>query len=440
MGAGLKIKNQGTILILMDLKPVRGMRDLTPEEYYPMLQIFDRLARVAESFGYLRVETPALEYYEILKAKAGEDVVNEIYYFRDKADREVGLRFDMTVPVARVVSYRVDLPKPIRWYYITKVWRYDEPQHGRYREFHQFGIEFLGSSSVRADAEVLTIGVESLKALELGDFRIRVNDRRIIEQLLARLGIPNDAKQGVLRIMDKRGKVPDDELERMLIGLGLTREVAQEVLRLANTTEGLNKVPDLLKELGVGDDFIKYYNDLVDFLGMYGVLDYMSMDLGIVRGLDYYTGIVFEMYVPDYKLSVGGGGRYDNLVEIYSGKPMPASGFAMGIERLMEVLEQRGSIKRGFPPIDYYIYVVGNDRNHIALGYKLAGRLRVQGNKAIVDTGEKSLRSALEYASKINVRYFVIVGPKEVSQGVVKVRDMATWSEKDIPLSEFGVS
>ncbi|MFP3160755.1 MAG: histidine--tRNA ligase [Vulcanisaeta sp.] len=424
----------------MDLKPVRGMRDLTPEEYYPMLQIFDRLARVAESFGYLRVETPALEYYEILKAKAGEDVVNEIYYFRDKADREVGLRFDMTVPVARVVSYRVDLPKPIRWYYITKVWRYDEPQHGRYREFHQFGIEFLGSSSVRADAEVLTIGVESLKALELGDFRIRVNDRRIIEQLLARLGIPNDAKQSVLRIMDKRGKVPDDELERMLIGLGLTREVAQEVLRLANTTEGLNKVPDLLKELGVGDDFIKYYNDLVDFLGMYGVLDYMSMDLGIVRGLDYYTGIVFEMYVPDYKLSVGGGGRYDNLVEIYSGKPMPASGFAMGIERLMEVLEQRGSIKRGFPPIDYYIYVVGNDRNHIALGYKLAGRLRVQGNKAIVDTGEKSLRSALEYASKINVRYFVIVGPKEVSQGVVKVRDMATWSEKDIPLSEFGVS
>jgi len=367
-------------------------------------------------------------------------VVNEIYYFRDKADREVGLRFDMTVPVARVVSYRVDLPKPIRWYYITKVWRYDEPQHGRYREFHQFGIEFLGSSSVRADAEVLTIGVESLKALELGDFRIRVNDRRIIEQLLARLGIPNDAKQGVLRIMDKRGKVPDDELERMLIGLGLTREVAQEVLRLANTTEGLNKVPDLLKELGVGDDFIKYYNDLVDFLGMYGVLDYMSMDLGIVRGLDYYTGIVFEMYVPDYKLSVGGGGRYDNLVEIYSGKPMPASGFAMGIERLMEVLEQRGSIKRGFPPIDYYIYVVGNDRNHIALGYKLASRLRVQGNKAIVDTGEKSLRSALEYASKINVRYFVIVGPKEVSQGVVKVRDMATWSEKDIPLSEFGVS
>jgi len=427
-------------LILMDLKPVRGMRDLTPEEYYPMLQIFDRLARVAESFGYLRVETPALEYYEILKAKAGDDVVNEIYYFRDKADREVGLRFDMTVPVARVVSYRVDLPKPIRWYYITKVWRYDEPQHGRYREFHQFGIEFLGSSSVRADAEVLTIGVESLKALELGDFRIRVNDRRIIEQLLARLGIPNDAKQGVLRIMDKRGKVPDDELERMLIGLGLTREVAQEVLRLANTTEGLNKVPDLLKELGVGDDFIKYYNDLVDFLGMYGVLDYMSMDLGIVRGLDYYTGIVFEMYVPDYKLSVGGGGRYDNLVEIYSGKPMPASGFAMGIERLMEVLEQRGSIKRGFPPIDYYIYVVGNDRNHITLGYKLASRLRVQGNKAIVDTGEKSLRSALEYASKINVRYFVIVGPKEVSQGVVKVRDMATWSEKDIPLSEFGVS
>lgn len=146
-----------------DLRPVRGMKDLTPEEYYPMMQIFDKLARVAESFGYLRVETPALEHYEILKAKAGEDVINEIYYFKDKAGREVGLRFDMTVPVARVVSYRVDVPKPIRWYYITKVWRYDEPQHGRYREFHQFGIEFIGSSSVRADAEVLAVGVEALR-------------------------------------------------------------------------------------------------------------------------------------------------------------------------------------------------------------------------------------------------------------------------------------
>lgn len=423
-----------------DLRPVRGMRDLTPEEYYPMLQVFDRLARVAESFGYMRVETPALEYYEILKAKAGEDVINEIYYFRDKAGREVGLRFDMTVPIARVVSYRVDLPKPIRWYYITKVWRYDEPQHGRYREFHQFGIEFLGSSSVRADAEVLAVGVEALRALGLGDSKVRVNDRRVIDQLLTRLGVPNDVRQGVLRVMDKRGKVPDEDLERMLVGLGLSRETAQEVLRLANTTEKLDRVPDLLREWGLGEDFITYYNNLVDILSIYGILDFMVMDMGIVRGLDYYTGLIFEMYVPEYKLAVGGGGRYDNLVEIYSGKPMPASGFAMGIERLMEVLEQRGLIKRGYPQIDYYIYVVGNDRNHIALGYKLASKLRAQGNKVIIDTGEKSLRSALEYASKVNVRYFVIIGPREVSQGVVRVRDMAAWSEREVPLSELGLA
>lgn len=426
-----------------DLRPVRGMRDLTPEEYYPMLQVFDKLARVAESFGYLRVETPALEHYEILKAKAGEDVINEIYYFRDKAGREVGLRFDMTVPVARVVSYRVDVPKPIRWYYITKVWRYDEPQHGRYREFHQFGIELIGSSSVRADAEVLAVGVEALKALSIGDFRVRINDRRIIDQLLSKLGISSELRPNVLRIMDKRGKVPVDEIIRMLRDLGLSNDVAQEVLRLANTSEGIDKAVDSFKEFGVSDEFINYYNELIDLLDMYGVRNYMDLDMGIVRGgLDYYTGIVFEMYVPDYKLSVGGGGgRYDNLIEIYSGKPMPASGFAMGIERLLEVLEQRGgSIKREFPQIDYYVYVLGNDRNYLALGYRLAGNLRARGNRVIVDTGEKSLRSALEYASKMNTRYFIIVGPKEVSQGVVKVRDMSNWSEREVPITEFGIN
>ncbi|GAB6945416.1 histidine--tRNA ligase [Vulcanisaeta sp. JCM 14467] len=423
-----------------DLRPVRGMRDLTPEEYYPMLQVFDKLARVAESFGYLRVETPALEHYEILRAKAGEDVINEIYYFKDKAGREVGLRFDMTVPVARVVSYRVDVPKPIRWYYITKVWRYDEPQHGRYREFHQFGIEFIGSSSVRADAEVLAVGVEALRAIGIGDFRVRINDRRVVDQLLGKLGISNELRPNVLRIMDKRGKVPDDELLKMLRDLGLSNDIAQEVLRLANTSESIDKAVDSFREFGVSDEFIKYYSELIDLLDMYGVRNYMDLDMGIVRGLDYYTGIVFEMYVPDYKLSVGGGGRYDNLIEIYSGKPMPASGFAMGIERLLEVLEQRGALKRVTPQIDYYVYVLGNDRNYLSLGYKLAGNLRSRGNKVILDTGEKSLRSALEYASKINVKYFIIVGPKEVSQGFVKVRDMGSWSEREVPLSEFGIN
>ncbi len=423
-----------------DLRPVRGMKDLTPEEYYPMLLIFDKLVGVAESFGYLRVETPALEYYEILKAKAGEDVINEIYYFKDKAGREVGLRFDMTVPVARVVSYRVDIPKPIRWYYITKVWRYDEPQHGRYREFHQFGIEFLGTSSVRADAEVLAVGVEALRTINIGDFRIRINDRRVIDQLLGKIGVTNELKPSVLRIMDKRGKVTEDELLRMLMDLGLNNDASQEILRLANTSGTLDKAIDSFREFGVSEEFIKYYSALIEYLDMYGVSNCMDLDMGIVRGLDYYTGIVFEMYVPDYKLSVGGGGRYDNLIEIYSGKPMPASGFAMGIERLLEVLEQRGTLKRSTPQIDYYIYVVNNDGGHVSLGYKLMRSLRASGSKVVFDTGEKSLRSALEYASKINVRYFVIIGPREISQGVVKIRDMSNWSEKDVPLSEFGIN
>ncbi|WP_084019916.1 histidine--tRNA ligase [Vulcanisaeta thermophila] len=420
-----------------ELKPVRGMRDLTPEEYYPMLQVFERLSRVAESFGYMRVETPALEHYEILKAKAGEDVINEIYYFRDKAGRELGLRFDMTVPVARVVSYRVDIPKPIRWYYITKVWRYDEPQHGRYREFHQFGIEFIGSASPRADAEVIALGIESLRAVGLGDFQIRVNDRRVMDQLLGRLGIPEGVKPSVLRVMDKRGKVSDEELIRLLTDLGLGTETAHEVMRIANTLESFDKVLDVMREFGVGGELEGFYTELMKYLEMYGALKYMYLDMGIVRGLDYYTGLVFEMYVPDYKLSVGGGGRYDNLIEVYSGHKTPATGFAMGIERLVEVLMQRGVLNRGSPRLDYYVYMVGNDDKLLGIGYKLALKLRSQGFKVVIDTGEKSLRAALEYASKLGIKYFVIVGPREVSQGLVKVRDMDTWQESTVPLSQF---
>ena len=149
------------------LKPVRGMKDYLPDEYYPLLTICEKFAKVAESYGYLRVETPALEHFEILKLKAGDEIINEIYYFKDKAGREVGLRFDMTVPIARIVAYRQDIPKPIRWYYISKVWRYDEPQHGRFREFHQFGVEHIGSSNVKADVEVINLAIDSLKEIEL---------------------------------------------------------------------------------------------------------------------------------------------------------------------------------------------------------------------------------------------------------------------------------
>lgn len=422
---------------MIDLRPVRGMKDYTPEEYYPLLEVMSTLSRVAESFGYSRIETPALESLEVLRAKAGDEVLNEIYYLRDKANRELGLRFDLTVPIARVISYRADLPKPVRWYYVSKVWRYDEPQHGRYREFHQFGIELVGSSTLRADAEVITIAAESIARSGLSDAQVHINDRRIMDQILGKIGVREALRQDVLRIMDKRGKVDVDEMRRMLRSLDLGDSSIEELIHISSTIEPLNKGVEILREYVANPGFVESYNKLMELLRIMGTLDRVWLDMGIVRGLDYYTGLIFEVYTPGYKLSLGGGGRYDDLIGIYSGRSIPALGFAVGVERLVEVLLSRGIIKHGSPPVDYYIYPLNDETNILGLAYSISNTLRSRGNRVIVDTGERSLRSALEYASKIGTRYFVMIGPRELAKGVVKVRDMASWSEGDVPVDEF---
>ncbi len=420
------------------LRPVRGMRDLLPEDYYQLITVCEKLSRVAESFGYLRVETPALEHYEVLKAKAGEEIINEIYYFRDKAGREVGLRFDLTVPIARIVSYRKDLSKPIRWYYISKVWRYDEPQHGRYREFHQYGIELIGWSSIQADAESLEVLAKSLEEAGLEKFEIRLNDRQLVEEILDRLRIPRrDVRIRVLRILDKRGKISNEEMINMLLNLGLNKDTSETLINLVNSTITIDKSIDLLSELKISINIIDKFTKLIEELEIRGILNRVLLDVGIVRGLDYYTGLVYEVYVPEYSLAVGGGGRYDDLIEIYSGIKTPALGFAIGVERLIETLQLQGKLCKPKLGPDYYIYTVGTDSEMRRIAHEIASELRKRGHKVILEFGERSLRAALEYASRIGSRRFIIIGRKELSRKVAKVRDLDRWTEEEVELEKL---
>lgn len=408
-------------------RPVRGMRDLTPELYYALKHVEEKLTRVAEAFGYRRIETPAIEHFEVLARKAGREIVNEIYYFRDKAGRELGLRFDMTVPVARVLSYRLDEPKPVRWYYFTKVWRYDEPQHGRYREFYQFGVELIGSDSPRADAEVLALMARSIEAIGVRDYVIRLNDRVAMDKILASLGVEG-SREEVLRVLDKRGKVPDDELFDMLISVGVDKEAAESLLSLIAEPRPVEETPDFFAKYD--KDLGERYNAVLKALDAYGVSK-MALDLSIVRGLDYYTGMVFEAFAGEYKLAVGGGGRYDNLIELYSGVKTPALGFAIGVERLMEA----AGISRVEMPLDYYVYPMTEDAYKLAV--RIANALREKGASVVVDLGEMTLREALEHAAKTGVRYFVIIGKRELEKGVVKIRDMYKRMEQEVELGRI---
>ncbi len=420
------------------LRPVRGTRDLLPDEYYPLLEVGNKLCKVAEAYGYLRVETPAFEHFEILKAKAGEEIMNEIYYFKDKAGRELGLRFDLTVPIARIVSYRKDLPKPVRWYYFTKVWRYDEPQHGRYREFHQFGIELIGTKSPYADAEVLQLLTDALREVNLRDFHVRINDRQVVEHILGTLGISDkELRTRVLRILDKKEKVCEDELRKMLLDLGLSSETVEKLLSIASIRAPLEKSIDILEELKIPQDIIQRYAILIDELRASGHIQHMYYDFSIVRGLDYYTGFVFEVYVPEYRLAVGGGGRYDDLIRIYSGTDVPALGFAVGVERLVEALLLQGALPRLELGPDFYIYMIRREGKVRELGYRIASELRRRGKRVIVENSDKSLRAALEHASKIGAKYFIIIGPREAEQGKIKLRILEKWEERELTVSEL---
>lgn len=410
-------------------KPVRGMRDLTPELYYALNYVEEKLTKLAEAFGYRRVETPAVEHFEVLARKAGREIVNEIYYFRDKAGRELGLRFDMTVPVARVLSYRLDEPKPVRWYYFTKVWRYDEPQHGRYREFYQFGIELVGSNSPKADAEVLALMARSIEAVGVRDYTIRLNDRAAMDRILASLGVEG-SRDEVLRILDKRGKIPDDELFKLLLAAGVDKSSAESLMSLIAEPRPIEEAPDFLSKYD--RDIGERYRALIKALEAYGLSRRLVLDLSIVRGLDYYTGMVFEAFAGEYKLAVGGGGRYDNLIELYSGVKTPALGFAIGVERLMEA----AGISQMAIPLDYYIYPLTDDAYNVAV--KIADFLREKGASVAVDLGELTLREALEHAAKTGVKYFVIIGKKELEKGVVKIRDMYKRVEFEVELNRLG--
>lgn len=408
-------------------RPVRGMRDWLPQQFYALKKLEETLSQVAEAFGYRRVETPVVEHFEVLSLKAGPDVINEIYYFKDKGGRDLGLRFDMTVPVARVLSYHLDIPRPVRWYYFTKVFRYDEPQHGRYREFYQFGVELVGSTSPRADAEVIQLLAESLAAAGLSDFLIRLNDRRVVDAYLKHLGVLQH-KSAVYRALDKKLKLPREDVVKIMADGGVPRDKAEKIYDDAAEMplrDAVAKIEKLDAELG------NFYKKLMAYLEASGHLEKMKFDMSIVRGLDYYTGLVFEAFAGDYRLAVGGGGRYDDLLEQYSGVKIPALGFAIGVERLMEAL----GLINVETPIDYYIYIFDDDAYRHA--YAIAKKLRASGHSVVIELGDKNLKDAFEYILKTGAKKLIILGRKELERGVAKIRDLQKREEVEVPLAEL---
>ncbi len=414
---------------------VKGFRDLLPGYARRKNEIISAIRKVYESYGFLPVETPGLEYLEILLGEYGEENTKQIFRFKSPEEQEVALRFDLTVPLARIVAQYNDLPKPFKRYQVGSVWRADKPDPGRFREFTQFDVDVVGTSSQLAEVEVIGAVVTALRKIGAGEFVVNVNSRKVLNAVVRYSGIPSDRAKDVFRVLDKLNKIgmQNTELELtrgrrdasgdFIPGLGLTDANVGKIKDYLALPKGeRRKVLDEISAL-LGTESCDDLKNLDGFLNILGLgSDVVSFDPTIARGLDYYTGPVFEVNLKDKPQfgSVAGGGRYDNLVRRFTENDLPAVGFSIGVDRLLAAL---GDGEPNAPFADVVVTIM--DRDKLDEYLKIASELRDAGVRTDLYLGqEKGLRKQLQYADRVSARFAIILGSNEIQKGVVTVKDL----------------
>lgn len=417
---------------------LKGMRDFLPARMILRHHVTDVLSRVFERFGFESIQTPALEYAETLEGKFGEEADKLIYKFEDRGGRLVGLRYDLTVPLARVVSMYPELVKPFKRYQIAPVWRAERPQKGRYREFYQCDIDIVGSSSMLADAEVVNVAYQCLRELGFAAFRILLNNRKLLAAVAQQTGLTDAEAVVAWRAVDKWDKIGPDGVRRDLESAGLTSETIGEIFRLLDLHGSPIEVLSLLRErLGdapIGRQGIAELEEIVRYLAMAGVSDgFYQVDLHMVRGLEYYTGPIFEIVVDEPKIgSLSGGGRYDNLVGLLGPQDYPAVGISLGLERLIDVIDELGMAPASVRSTVTQVLVTVFESELLATSLELANSLRTAGVNTEVYFGAEKLGTQLKYASRKNIPLVIIAGPDEVDAGQVVVRDMRSGEQQQV--------
>ncbi len=413
------------------MQPVRGMRDWSGEEAWKREYVINIIKNIFQKYGYEPLETPAVEYFETLAAKGGggEEIKEEIYYFKDKADRELGLRFDLTVPTARFVASNPTMPKPYKRYAIGKVWRYDRPQAGRYREFTQADIDIFGSSSIWADLEILEVAITVMKSLGFREFKIRLNNRKILEAMILASGIPEDKVLDAFRAIDKLDKIGWE---------GITKELKERDVpnyeRLVDMIKenNIEKIRDELEKLETGKSGLEEIDRLMKLVKETGLDNWVELDLTLVRGLEYYTGNVFEIKAGG-QWSCGGGGRYDKLVEVYGGRPTPAIGISFGVERVIQLMDEFGLFPKNYKPSIVYIAPIQAKKE----AWEIRKRLINMGLVCDIDLMERKINKQFDYATSKGYRWFLIVGRRDLGENKVTLKDLETGKEWKINLESL---
>jgi histidyl-tRNA synthetase len=407
------------------VQSVKGTRDFYPHEMGVRTWLYGKVREVSESFGYQEFEGPLLETIDLYAAKSGEELVKEqSFVFPDRGGDLLTLRPELTPTLVRMIAKKQrQLIYPLRWWSFGPFWRYERPQKGRTREFFQWNIDLIGIATPEADAEMVAIMANFFKAVGLSprEATIAVNNRRLMDRELVAIGITPDLKSSVFRLVDRKGKLNTEAWDSFALELGLT----------ATQLERLKALLDNLDLWEKSEELIRFFK-AIDALG---TSDYVVFDPQVIRGLDYYTGTVYEgkALTPDIRRSIAGGGRYDNLLADVGGDPLPGTGFAMGDLVITLLLDKYNHLPERLGASTAPVMVTIFDENLLLESYRLAADLRKDGLKVATYPKPDKLGKQFKYADRIGAKMAIILGPDEIDAGQVAVKDLRTRGQENIP-------
>jgi len=439
----------------MATQPARGMRDFLPDDVRRRDYVVGVIRDVYDRYGFEPLETPAAENIETLMGKYGDEGNKLIFKILKRGEHEasgqadLALRYDLTVPLARVVAeYQAKLPKVFKRYQIQPVWRADRPARGRFREFYQCDIDVVGSTSLMVEAEMCAAASDVLERLGFGEFSIRLNHRKLLTQMLSLSGLPEDRHGAALVVIDKLDKIGRENVIAELMGVTTANVNAAKMLEMfllenvLSNDEKLQRLRRHFESSLVPPEALQDLTRILELSKHTSAGRHLRLDPSLARGLSYYTGTIMEISVPDLAGSLGGGGRYDNLIGTFLGSDVPACGFSLGLERILVVMQEKGM----FPPsienagVDLLVVALEDGAQPAAFEAAAAARL-VNGLRVdLYPDVAKKLDKVFRYVDQRKAKFLAIIGGDEVAQGTVSIRDVTTRTQETIPraaLSEF---
>jgi len=424
----------------MEFTRPRGTRDFLFDEMRQRKKAESTLRNIFENYGYQEIKTPLFEELKLFTTKSGDEIVNQLYNFKDKSDRELTLRPEITAPVARLYLNELEKTstKPIKLYYYGSCFRYERPQKGRFRQFWQFGCELIGAKSPQGEAEVIALCTDAINGLGITTADVNLNHLGIIRGLFKHFEITTETQREIMVVIDKGDKdllieslsgdepvIDNDELNQILLKL----------IDMVGDKSILSDVEELLAPYDEPKQALEEFKELIELLEAFDVNNY-TLNLGVARGLDYYTGIVFEIYVPELgaQKQICGGGSY-NLVKLFGGQEVESTGFALGFDRLMNAIEELTDAEELPSHLDIYVAPISESVR--AKAYEITQLLRKNDIKADVDLNSKKFKKLMNHADKIKVPKMAIIGENDLKENKITIKDMASGNQELVEIDDL---